>query len=257
MVIPNRGFVTQRAGSSNRTAQQLSESLHKRLNAYALAASAAGVGVLALAQPADAKVVYTPTHKWLPLNPYYYLDLNHDGVNDFKLHLLSTKFSGGFARSLTVRWVASSQSQNDIYSFLSQDRLCAAALPKGKEVGPESPGFRLQLKAAWLFQIASSTFCNDHTDVGPWLQVKKQAYLGLRFAIKGQVHFGWARLGHIRYYAPPRALLTGYAYETVPNKAIITGKTKGPDVVTVQGATLGHLAAGASAISAWRTDGTH
>ena len=48
------------------------------------------------------------------------------------------------------------------------------------------------------------------------------------------------------------AFLTGYAYETVPNKAIVAGKTKGPDVVTVQDATLGHLARGASAIPAWR-----
>ena len=27
-----------------------------------------------------------------------------------------------------------------------------------------------------------------------------------------------------------KALLTGYAYETIPGKAIITGHTKGPDV---------------------------
>jgi len=30
------------------------------------------------------------------------------------------------------------------------------------------------------------------------------------------------------------ATLTGYAYETIPNKAIIAGKTKGLHVVTVQ-----------------------
>jgi hypothetical protein len=35
------------------------------------------------------------------------------------------------------------------------------------------------------------------------------------------------------------ATLTGYAYETIPNKPIITGKTKGPDVITLDPATLG------------------
>jgi hypothetical protein len=40
--------------------------------------------------------------------------------------------------------------------------------------------------------------------------------------------------------------LTGYAYETIPNKPIIAGKTKGPDVFTVQPGSLGHLARGAS-----------
>jgi len=39
-----------------RVPAQLSESLHKRLNAYALAAGAAGVGVLALAQLPRARL---------------------------------------------------------------------------------------------------------------------------------------------------------------------------------------------------------
>ena len=38
-----------------RVASQLSESLHRQLNTYALTATAAGVGALALAHPADAK----------------------------------------------------------------------------------------------------------------------------------------------------------------------------------------------------------
>jgi hypothetical protein len=46
--------------------------------------------------------------------------------------------------------------------------------------------------------------------------------------------------------------LTGYAYETVANKPIIAGKTKGPDVITARPASLGHLAHGASGLSAWR-----
>jgi hypothetical protein len=50
--------------------------------------------------------------------------------------------------------------------------------------------------------------------------------------------------------------MTGYAYETMPGKAIVAGKTKGADVTTVYPATLGHLAAGASAIPAWRVKRT-
>jgi hypothetical protein len=56
--------------------------------------------------------------------------------------------------------------------------------------------------------------------------------------------------------------LTGYAYETVPNKAIITGKTRGPaevgpDATTAvtspaKPATLGVLATGAPGLSVWR-----
>src|ERR1700731_866247 len=43
-----------------RVPSQLSESLHKRLSAYTLAASAAGVGVLALTMPAEARIIYSP-----------------------------------------------------------------------------------------------------------------------------------------------------------------------------------------------------
>ena len=57
------------------------------------------------------------------------------------------------------------------------------------------------------------------------------------------------------------ATLTGYAYETVPNKAIIVGQTKGPsaslrnpsDVLDPASApTLGMLALGAPSLDSWR-----
>ncbi len=74
-------------------------------------------------------------------------------------------------------------------------------------------------------------------------------YLGLKFQIKGETHYGWARLNvSVRAQGGVNitATLTGYAYETIANKAIIAGKTKGED--ESQGATLGALAAGAAAL---------
>src|SRR5579864_3478767 len=71
-----------------RVPSQLSESLHKQLSAYALAASAAGVGMLALAQPAEARVIYTPAHHKITIVHHHYkLDLNHDRVTDFAFSL--------------------------------------------------------------------------------------------------------------------------------------------------------------------------
>jgi hypothetical protein len=68
----------------------------------------------------------------------------------------------------------------------------------------------------------------------------------VKFEIKGKYHYGWARMsvtcqGGRLGYTPT---LTGYAYETIANKAIIAGKTKGPDVVTMPPDTLGSLAWG-------------
>ena len=63
---------------------------------------------------------------------------------------------------------------------------------------------------------------------GPWANVQHR-YLGLKFFINGKVHYGWARL-NVHWYVPDvSGTLTGYAYETVPGKSIITGQTKGPD----------------------------
>ena len=42
----------------------------------------------------------------------------------------------------------------------------------------------------------------------------------------------------------PEQAVTGYAYETIPNKAIIAGKTKGPEDSAEQPTPLGRLALG-------------
>jgi hypothetical protein len=68
-----------------RAPSDLSDLLHQRLSMYALAASAAGVGVLALAQPAEARIVYKATHVVVGRNGRYKLDLNHDKIADFTL----------------------------------------------------------------------------------------------------------------------------------------------------------------------------
>ena len=67
------------------TPSRLPDSLHRQLNLYALAASAAGVGALALAQPAEAKIIYTKTHMVIAGAEQYYLDLNHDKITDFTI----------------------------------------------------------------------------------------------------------------------------------------------------------------------------
>jgi len=62
---------------------------------------------------------------------------------------------------------------------------------------------------------------------GPWSGGTR--YLGLEFSISGEVHFGWARLNVSCKELHVFASLTGYAYETIPNKPIIAGQTKGTD----------------------------
>lgn len=221
----------------HREPANLTRTLHQRLNSYALAASAAGVGVLALAHPAEARVVYTHTDKVIEPNTQYALDLNHDGTNDFYL----THWSGSSNGSRFAGLLALGPRGNGIARSASLPY--ELALKKGAKI---SSGLTFgSAFGAFMAAVSSTTVGREHSR-GNWIDVTNR-YLGLRFSISGKVHFGWARLT-VRASNDPAhlaATLTGYAYETIPNKPIIAGQTKGPDVV-VEPATLGHLAAGAS-----------
>ncbi len=223
----------------------LSESLQRHLNAYALAASAAGMGMLAVAHPAEARVIYTPAHRYLRLNHPLGLDLNGDGIVDFQL--LRSTFFGSFSTNVTFVSARGARSQNLVAGIGHSTRSGgypnhAYALRGGRQIGPKidflrpGDGFMVQW---WDERHESASGC-----YGVWANAKDR-YLGLRFKASGKTHYGWARLSD--WCGPGvMVLLTGYAYETIPNKPIIAGKTKGPDVITLEPGSLGALAAGAS-----------
>jgi hypothetical protein len=71
--------------SGPRKTANLSESIHRQLSTYALAAGAAGVGVLTLGQLSEAKIIYTAVHEVIGPKHQYNLDLNHDKVTDFSI----------------------------------------------------------------------------------------------------------------------------------------------------------------------------
>ena len=125
-----------------RTPLKLSASVHHQLDMYALAASAAGVGMLALASAAEAKVVYTPATMAVCSNcgPVA-LDLNHDGATDFQLALYHEYFSSGVAPLLGPHshnpfMITAPRHSNQAWAVKTNwSFLCAAALPKGQVVG--------------------------------------------------------------------------------------------------------------------------
>jgi hypothetical protein len=62
--------------------------------AYAAAAGAAGVGLLAAPQVAEAKIVYTPTNVSTGVGGSIPIDLNNDGTPDFLVFGRSCGFRG-------------------------------------------------------------------------------------------------------------------------------------------------------------------
>jgi len=223
---------------TSRKPSHVSESLQRHLNAYAIAAGAAGVGLLALARPAEAKIVYYRAHQLIVANRNYGLDLNHDGIVDFRFRNVWSTRSGRL--SLNVPLVGNDKGVWATFSSGSR----ASALPSGTRVGFTAP-------FAYKSRVRMASAGTQGSTSGLWCGAKNR-YLGLKFPIRNATHFGWARLSVNCATLGVSATLTGYAYETIPGKAIITGKTHGPDVITLQDASLGHLARGASGLSAWR-----
>jgi len=227
----------------------LSDSLHQQLNTYALAAAAAGVGMLALTQRAEAKVVYTPTHHVIGKNGRYKLDLNHDKIADITL-VNSYGCNTDYCYDRFSAIPAGGNGVEGKKGFLSIPS--AYALKRGALVGPKQP-FSGQLMAS-----------DNMGYLGQWLNVTNR-YLGLKFKIKGKTHYGWARLTVTDKNTVITATLTGYAYETIPNKPILTGKTRGLDddyqptpaslkTHTSKPTTLGALALGAPGLAIWKRE---
>lgn len=214
-----------------RATTKLKATLERNLAAYAAAAGAASVGMAAMAQPAQARVVYTPVHKVISPNSILPLDLNNDGIGDFN-------FAQTFYSTVVSHYRHSALS---IQPARLKNRIIgagpyAAALRAGASIGSAGPFPKHDNSMAKLNNPDSS-----YEWYGRWAnhgKGVKNRYLGLKFTTNGKTRFGWARLtvdtnGGTRM----RAVLTGYALETKVNKPIVAG-----DEGT--GASLGDLAVG-------------
>jgi hypothetical protein len=203
--------------------------LDKRLLAYLTTAGAAGVSLLAVTQPANAKVVYTPANEPILFDGMH-IDINNDGIPDYGFH----SYGLGNVGSGVIFPIKFNKMMN-----------FAEPLASGVSVGPGGNfhGGRQEMVGA--------CFCSGIWDYfGPWLGVQN-GYMGLEFDIKGAAHFGWARFSVNE--TGSTVTLTGYAYETVSLKPIVTGDTgsnddesASPAAPRLQPASLGRLALGAA-----------
>ena len=259
---------------------QLESKLEKKLVTYAAMAGAAGVGLLAAPQVAEAKVVYTSVNA--VISPTFALDLNGDGVNDFNLTRWGAATSSAGFDYLQVchdpllpfshQCISSTNDPNAANLVRTVANGGAAPLPFGAKIGPgEQWGGQGQpvLMGMAIGHHGSTT--TTVRWVGPWANGGKgetNKYLGFKFKIGSLFHYGWARVtfaitGQGRY----SATITGYAYETIAGQAIRAGSTSGTaEIGELQGpgdlrertfsqeASLGLLASGSSGLSIWRRD---
>jgi hypothetical protein len=265
---------TQTPDSAKKTS---SNDLDRQLGLYALAAVAAGVSMLALAQPAAGEVVVTRKTIPIPLSSLgeegVGISFANNGVADLKLVLSSFSIFGNNGNSLKA--VNATEGEGVLGGALRsiQRRRIAAALAPGARIGP-SAHFVSAACGGTYFSCPSAVFlAGTHTSTfgsrnvrGPWAGNPKNGYLGVRFSIDGEPHYGWVRLT-VNTAIPrgTRATITAYAYETVPNEPIVAGTAEEASSVAAPlqendkntiGPSLGTLALGADGLSLWRREET-
>jgi hypothetical protein len=257
------------------------------LRLYSLAAAAASVSALALLQPAEAEIVIT--NKTIPIhaNSAVFLDLNGDGVKDFEFFLSNYTISQYTVNNLSVLPVARGADAViggcDAGACPSYN---AAAMLRGAKIGPGGPFIRTY--GGYGIPIEESVLCTQNCGQKPgysfdqflegnWGGGHPNRFIGVKFKIKGKIHFGWVRLtvtvkhkgsGH----GPTgsfSATITEYGYESVPNKSCGAGLS-GPSIpnavdtsampeqgsVRKTGPSLGMLSLGADAMPMWRREET-
>lgn len=229
------------------TPSKLSAPIRQQLNSYALAAGT-GLAILASAPPAEAEIVYTPTHQMIPTNHTFSLDLNHDGITDFIISNHAFCTSDICGRTLQIRPAG---TRNRIVGMKSIFILrFASALSHGVKVGPSA------IFSGNLMAVSGTEFGSG----GPWTDARDR-YLGLQFSIGNSTHYGWARLNVLANgHGKITAQITGYAYETIANRPILAGQTQensagsNASLSYPENAppTIGMLALGSVAMPLWR-----
>jgi hypothetical protein len=248
-------------------------SLNHQVAQYSLAAVVAGVGMLAMVQPSEGEVVFTKKTIHIPLSTNGVLEsvkisMANNGVDNFNFSM----YTAGTYRHLLI----GGSGLSDQLRITGGFDVYVAALRRGVMIGPSNP--TSSFYGGGIGEISNS-FSNSKFFRGSWGGNPRNRYLGVRFPINGQIHYGWIRLTvttNPKPYTPfMSATITGYAYETVPNKAISAGTAAFASSTAAEassnptaqvsglknsksedGASLGMLALGAEGLPLWRREET-
>jgi hypothetical protein len=189
--------------------------LRQHLNRFAIATIVVGVGLLALAWPAEAQIVYTPTDITIGVNTSYNLDVNNDGIADFTITTEDVIEIGRvFSGSVSVTAVPANGA-------------LIGPLSEGDEIGPDQvfSGGTVDLES-FIFKCGKpkgGTCWYAHS--GPWhVVLRGSRYLGLSFQLNGETYYGWAQLTLLKG-GVDGAKLSGFAYESTPGMPINAGQT--------------------------------
>lgn len=263
--------ITKRGSPRVKAPAQFPEPLSQRLNAYALAAGAAGVAVLACTMPAEAAPVCKTLSAQLTRTSTFPLYLIDPAVPAFNIAqgTNATFRSGSLTGVGTIFWwnrgffTPNTAGANVL---LDGNRLPADVVA-GAEIGPGG-NFGKGTSYGLLFTYGKGqvSFVGGGTKLrhAGNFNLTQSNYIGLQFTEAGAVHYGWARLaiGFQDGGSDVKHAVThifGYGYESTPNTTIGAGSCSGAEqahadvhdssALIYRGASLGMLALGSAGVA--------
>lgn len=241
---------------TSRSQASREDSCHQ-ISTYVNTALATGVSLLALAHPAQSEVVMTK--KTISISPFapVMLDLNKDGVADFKLSFVGSNYGHTVSNYINAVPLAGGEI---VGSAAGKFGPYASALARGANVGPSAHFVQAKNGKVTLehFLGIESGSLLSYT-YGKWDNLGPDRFLGVKFPIHGEMHYGWIRVTvNVAKVNGVSGTVTAYAYETVPNKKITVGSSTGTasspatKAAVKEKASLGLLALGAEGLDIWR-----
>jgi hypothetical protein len=152
------------------------KSVRQHPNRFAIATILAGVVLQAVAWPAEAQIVYTPTNITIGPNASYGLDLNNDGITDFTI--------------TTEDFIANGSVSE---TSASGNGALIGPLSEGDEIGPDQvfSGGTVDLES-FIHKCGKPKGGTCwYLYSGPWhVVLKGKRYLGLSFQLNGETYYG-------------------------------------------------------------------
>lgn len=165
-------------------------------------------------------------------------DINGDGIIDFVGNALGWGHRSGPCHDDFVQ------------GAIGGDFVGGGPLNSGFQIGPND-AFVGTVGKNWQrygsFSVGNSMCRSVGGRSGTWRN--ETGYLGFRFLINGQYHYGWASLGVFVGPGYYHAGANDVFYNSVPDQPILAGQTESPEPST---ATLGLLALGSLGLALWR-----
>ena len=197
----------------------MKKQLLKKLSAFIFTA-------MLFSASANAQIVYTDvtpdqviSATTIPSTEDYNIDLNNDGINDYKI---SCSRSGGICPL--------APSSRLYINFISDSALNSNAVVTGTSITyPLAMNFNDSISSGLSF--SSFGYLRRNTSGGPctgtfgvW-SYSIDRYLGLKLIVGANTYYGWARMQIDVVTGIPSCTIKDYAYNSIPNQPILAGDT--------------------------------